>query len=61
MKRQIQRQIRERYAGVPEEEAVRMQEEEAMSDPVLGPFLLRVRERQQARECFSIPPGETHR
>jgi hypothetical protein len=42
MKWQIQRQLAERYAGAPEEEARRQQWEAALADAVLGPFLAKV-------------------
>lgn len=42
MKWEIQRKIREKYAGIPEKEARRMQWREVMEDPILGPFLSKV-------------------
>ena len=42
MKWEIQRKIREKYAGLPEEEARRKQREEIMADPILAPFLARL-------------------
>jgi len=45
MKRQVQERIREKYAGIPEREALRLQREAALADPVLGPFLARVKSR----------------
>ena len=42
MKWEIQRKLQERYAGVPEEEARRKQWEEALADPILGPFLSKI-------------------
>ena len=48
MKWEIQRKIREQYAGIPEEEARRMQREEVLADPILGPILKKLLARQQA-------------
>jgi len=43
MKSDIQRQIREEYAGIPEEEAHRLEWEKILADPVLGPFVKKAR------------------
>lgn len=45
MKRQVQERIRLKYADIPEREALRLQREAALADPVLGPFLAKVRSR----------------
>ena len=43
MKREAQRKLEEKYAGIPEEQARRLQWEEVLADPVvLGPFLSRL-------------------
>ena len=39
MKRQAQEKVRQRYAGIPDEEAHRLQRDAALADPILGPFL----------------------
>ena len=49
MKRQAQEKVRQKYAGMPEEEAHRLQREAVLSDPILGPFLARLRSRASAR------------
>ena len=38
----IQRQILDEFAGVPAEEARRIQREQIESDPILGPFVKKV-------------------
>lgn len=43
MKWDIQRQIAEEFAGIPEEEARRIMRERVAADPILGPFLEKVR------------------
>jgi hypothetical protein len=43
MKSEIQRQIREEYEGIPEEEAHRLEWEKILADPVLGPFVKKAR------------------
>ena len=43
MKWDIQKQIQKEYAGLSEQEAHRMQMEKVMRNPILGPFLKRVR------------------
>ena len=47
MKWQIQRKIEEKYRGVPEDEARDLQWEAALKDPILGPFLSRLRAREK--------------
>jgi len=42
MKWEIQQKIRDKYTGVPEEESRRLQWQEIMKDPILGPFLTKV-------------------
>ncbi len=49
MKRQAQESVRQRYAGIPEKEAQRLQRAAALADPVLGPFLVKLRSRGRAR------------
>ena len=41
MKWEIQRRLREQYAGIPDEEARERQRQAIMSDPVLSPFLVK--------------------
>ena len=43
MKWEIQRKLREQYAGLSEEEARRRQRKKIMADPVLARFLTRAR------------------
>lgn len=43
MKWDIQRQIQEEYAGIPEEEAHRLEWEKILADPVLGPLVKKTR------------------
>ncbi len=43
MKRSIQEQIEKEFAGVPEEEARSIQRERIAADPILAPFLKKVR------------------
>ena len=45
MKRRIQEQILNRYAGVEPAEARRRQEQEIAGDPILGAFLRKIREK----------------
>jgi len=47
MKRQAQERVQEKYAAIPEKEALRLQREAALADPILGPFLARLRARAQ--------------
>jgi hypothetical protein len=50
MKRQAQDKIRQKYAGMPEQEAHRLQREAALADPILGPFLVSLRSHRPARQ-----------
>jgi hypothetical protein len=43
MKWDIQQQIQKEYAGLSDQEAHRIQMEKVMQNPILGPFLKRVR------------------
>ena len=43
MKWDIQKQILQEYAGVPDAQARRMQMQQVMEDPILGPFCRKVR------------------
>jgi len=43
MKWDIQKQIQKEYAGLSDQEAHRIQMEKVMKNPILGPFLKRVR------------------
>jgi hypothetical protein len=45
MKRLAQERVQQKYAAVPEREALRLQREAVLADPVLGPFLARLRSR----------------
>ena len=49
MKQRVQEQVRRQYSGMKEEEALRLQEHAALNDPLLGPFLAKVRSRGSAR------------
>lgn len=49
MKWRIQQEIREEYAGVPSEEARRIEWERILADPILGPFVKKVRPTKRAR------------
>ncbi len=49
MKRQAQEKVRQRYAGIPDEEAHRRQREAALGDPILGPFLTKLRSQRPTR------------
>jgi hypothetical protein len=49
MKRQAQEKVRQRYAGIPDEEAHRLQREAALADPILGAFLTKLRSRRPVR------------
>jgi len=49
MKRLAQEKVRQKYAGMPEKEAWRLQREAALRDPIIGPLLTRVADRQPAR------------
>lgn len=42
MKRDIQQQIREEFAGVPEAEALERKMRQVTGDPILGPFYRRL-------------------
>ncbi len=46
MKWEIQRKLEEKYKGVPEEDARRLQWKQALADPILGPFLSKVLSRK---------------
>jgi hypothetical protein len=48
MKWDIQRRIMEEFADVSPDEARRIQREQIEADPILGPFLRRVRSRKSA-------------
>lgn len=43
MKWDIQKQIAKEFSGISDEEAHKIQMAEVMKDPILGPFLKRVR------------------
>ena len=43
MKRQVQERVRLRYAGIPDEGRA------ALGDPILGPFLTKLRSRRPVR------------
>jgi hypothetical protein len=45
MKRRAQERVQQKYAVIPEKEALRMQQEAARADPILGPFLAKLRSR----------------
>ena len=49
MKRQAQEKVRQKYAGIPDEEAHRRQREAVLDDPILGPFLTRLRSQRPTR------------
>ncbi len=46
MKREAQEKVRQKYAGIPEVEARRLHGEAVLDDPILGPFLARLRSRR---------------
>ena len=48
MKWEIQRKLREQYAGLPEEQARRLQWETVLADPFLGPFVARIVAKEKA-------------
>lgn len=48
MKWDIQKQIQKEYAGLSDQEAHRIQMEKVMKNPILGPFLKRVRSAKGA-------------
>ena len=50
MKWVIQKRIREQYAGIQEGKARQMQWEEALADPILGPFLTKVQALALAKQ-----------
>jgi hypothetical protein len=43
MKRDIQKQMAEEFAGVPDDVAQQIMDERVAADPILGPFLKKVR------------------
>ena len=45
MKQRVQEDVRRHYSGMTEEEALHRQEQAALEDPLLGPFLAKVRSR----------------
>jgi len=51
MKREVQEKVRQKYAGIPEAEAHRLQREAVLGDPVLGPFLSKLRSRRSPRRA----------
>ena len=48
MKWDIQKQIQKEYSGLSDKEAHRIQMERVMQNPILGPFLKRVRSAKGA-------------
>ena len=48
MKWDIQKQIQKEYSGLSDKEAHRIQMEKVMQNPILGPFLKRVRSAKRA-------------
>jgi len=50
MKWDIQQQILREFAGVPDQEAHRIQMDQVMQDPILGPFYRKVRSVKRALE-----------
>jgi hypothetical protein len=46
MKREAQEKVRQKYAGIHEVEARRMQREAVLGDTILGPFIARLRSRR---------------
>ena len=50
MKWDIQQQILREFAGVPDQEAHRIQMDQVMQDPILGPFCRKVRSVKRALE-----------
>ena len=49
MKWDIQAKIAKEFAGMPEDQARRIQDERVAKDPILGPFLKKVRQQQMQR------------
>ena len=49
MKWDIQAKIAKEFAGMSEAEARKIQDERVARDPILGPFLKKVRDRQMRR------------
>jgi hypothetical protein len=56
MKREVQEKVRQKYAGIPEGEAHRLQREAVLGDPVLGPFLSKLRSRRSPRRAELTRP-----
>ncbi len=54
MKRQAQEKVLQKYAGIPVDEARRLQREAALRDPILGPFLTRLRSNKAARRGHRV-------
>jgi len=52
MKQRVQEEVRRQYSGMKEEEALRLQEQAVLDDPILGPFLAKVRSRGPARRAL---------
>ncbi len=50
MKWEAQRKLAEKYAGLSDEEARRRQWQEILADPVLGPFVSELLDRQKRAE-----------
>jgi len=48
MKWDIQKQIAKEFSGIPDEQAHKIQMAEVMKDPILGPFLKKVRSARRA-------------
>ena len=48
MKWDIQKQLAKEYAGIPDKEAHKIQMSEIMKDPILGPFLKRIRSKHKS-------------
>ncbi len=48
MKWEIQRKIRNKYAGLPDREARKRQWEGILADPVLGPLVARIVAKEKA-------------
>ena len=49
MKWRIQQEIREEYSGMPDGEARRIEWERILADPILGPFVKKVRSSKRAQ------------
>ena len=49
MKWDIQKKIAEEFKGIPEVEARAIQDKRVANDPILGPFLDKVRAQQERR------------